>query len=467
MSRRGPIVAIATSTATDAALAILRMSGENCHQILSTCLRQKGRPLDISKLEERRVLLCEFVEPRTSHLLDIVTVIFYVSPRSYTGEDAVELICHGGRGLTRRIHDQLVEVGFSPSAPGDFTRRAFLNGKLDLPQAEAVAAATSAVSALAARAAAKGLSGETSSRILSTAQQLLELLSLLESNLDLSEEGIDVAPPERIMNVLRSTDAFLSELLRHAARANLLTGALRVTFAGKPNVGKSTLFNRLLGSERAIVTPEPGTTRDVLEGRMELGGILFDFLDTAGIRDSDNFIESEGIRRARNMAETSDLILFVLDATRIAHEDEVCAASLPADTPRIIVLNKTDLAMPEARALQPFQKNGFADLPVIRTVGVSEDGIVSLRSALVEQGRLLMGEMADAPVWISARQSVSLHKAHVAVQRALTAAAEMNLTEEFLSADIREALDALAEFAGTKTADDVLDRIFAQFCVGK
>ncbi|MBI4180101.1 tRNA uridine-5-carboxymethylaminomethyl(34) synthesis GTPase MnmE [bacterium] len=461
------VVAIATSTATDAALSVVRMTGENCHRILEACLRKNREPLNLTRVADRRVTLCEFVHPDTGEILDRVTVILYRAPNSYTGEDLAELICHGGRGLTRAIFRILVQAGFTPAVAGEFTRRAFLNGKLDLAQAEAVAAATSASFALAARAAAAGLTGETSERIKSLADQMTEILSLLEANLDLSEEGIDVVDPDRIRSVLRAGSAALSELLRHADRSAYLSGAVRVAIIGKPNVGKSTLLNRLLGSPRAIVSPEPGTTRDVVDGRIEIDDVLFEFLDTAGLRGATDRIEAEGIERSRRAAGSADIIVFVLDASSIGEEDIDIAHDLPEKTSRILALNKTDLEPGDPTALSRLQGNGFKDMPTVRTVGTRPDGADSLRERISALGRGFLGDTTDTPVWISSRQAECLRRAKEAVERAITAAMAGELTEEFLSADIREALSALEDFAGRKTHDDVLDKIFSSFCVGK
>lgn len=462
-----PIAAIATSTATDAALSVIRMTGEGCHALLAACLRIKGRPFDPRKAEARQVRVCDFVDPGDGQRLDLVTVILYRAPKSYTGEDSAEVICHGGRGLTRQIFRTLVGAGFSPASGGDFTRRAFLNGKLDLAQAESVAAATSASFALAARAAAAGLAGETSDRIRGLADRLVDILSLLEANLDLSEEGIDVVDRGRILSVLREGSAVLSDLLRHADRSAFLSGPLRVALVGKPNVGKSTLLNRLLGSDRAIVSASPGTTRDVVDGRAELDAVLYEFLDTAGIRPAPDPIEAEGIGRSRAAARTANVILFVLDATSIGPADLAISADLPVGVPRMLVLNKTDLSKGDPSYLAAFQQNGFKHSPFVRTVGTTLGGIDSLIEALSAQGRKILGELSDAPVWISARQAECLARAKTAVDRSIAAATSEGLTEEFLSADIREALGALSDFAGRKTPDDVLDKIFSNFCVGK
>lgn len=462
-----PIAAIATSTATDAALSVIRVSGEGCRQLLCRCLRKNNLSIDTAPVPDRRVILCDFVDPNTLEILDRVTAIFYQAPKSYTGEDSAEIICHGGRALTRQIFRTLTAAGFSAATGGDFTRRAFLNGKMDLAQAESVAAATSASSVTAAKAAARGLSGETSERLNALSNQLVELLSLLEANLDLSEEGIDVVDPGRILFVLQETDACLSELLRHAKRAELLSGAVRVSLIGKPNVGKSTLLNRLLGSERAIVSPTPGTTRDVIDGAAEIDGVGFEFLDTAGIRSSKDSIESEGVERSLRAAETSNLILFVMDASSIDAEDIQIAQSLPKSAAHLFVLNKTDLAGPDPDILEPFQNQGQLFTALIPTVARTGDGVEALRAAISRQARLILGDMGEMPVFVSARQAECLNRAKAAVERAKAAAENSDLTEEFLSADIREALDALADFAGRKTADHILDKIFSNFCVGK
>lgn len=462
-----PIVAIATSTATDAALSVIRISGERCHAALARCLRRKGAAVDMSSVESRMVTLCEFVDPASGYAIDAVTVILYRSPKSYTGEDMAEIICHGGRCVTRQIFLKLVEAGCSPAGAGDFTRRAFLNGKLDLAQAEAVSAATTSASLAGARAAATALLGETSARIRGMSGQLVEILSLLEANLDLSEDGIDVVDPKRILSILHDTDATISELLRHADRSAILAGVIRVALVGKPNVGKSTLLNRLLGSARAIVSNTPGTTRDTIDGRTEINGVTFEFVDTAGIRPAVDAIETEGIERSHRAANTSHLVLHVLDAASIGPEDVDIARDISHETPRILVINKIDLVHPSRELLAPFLSNGFASSAVVETIGTRPDGAAALRTAIAEHGRALLGDMADASVWIGARQAGCLRRAKAAVERARRASTELGMTEEFLSADIREALDALADFAGRKTADDVLDKIFQNFCVGK
>ncbi len=463
----GPIAAIATSTATDAALSVIRMTGEGCHAALARCLRKNGKAVDTADIPNRTVVLCEMIGVDSPARLDVVTVILYRAPGSYTGEESAELICHGGRGVTRHVFLNLVAAGFSPAGAGDFTRRAFLNGKLDLAQAEAVSAATTAASAVAARAAAAGLSGETSERIHRMADRLVEILSLLEANLDLSEDGIDVVDRGRITGILDATSAELDELIRHAGRAAILSGSIRVALIGKPNVGKSTILNRLLGSARAIVSDAPGTTRDVVDGRIDLDSMAFEFLDTAGLRPTDDAVESAGVERAREAARSAHLVLHVIDANDIGAADLAVAAAIPHEPPRMLVVNKTDIARPGRADLAPFLSNGFSSMSIVEITAIRPDGMDSLLTALIEHGRRLFAGLGAAPVWISARQAECLLRARTSVARAAVAAIESGLTEEFLSADIREALDALAEFSGRKTADDVIDKIFESFCIGK
>lgn len=462
-----PIAAIATSTAGDAALSVIRVSGEECHQLLNSCIQKNSERPDLAAWPAREVVLCDFSDSESGKILDVVTIVLYRAPASYTGEDAAEIFCHGGRALTRRIHSALLRAGFSAARAGDFTRRAFLNGKLDLAQAESVAAATQAASSAAALAATRGLTGETSRRIDAMSDRLADALSLLEANLDLSEEGINVVDSDRILADLQNAEQLVKELLRHAGRAELLSGAIRVALVGKPNVGKSTLLNRLLGSDRAIVSADPGTTRDVVDGRTEIGGILFEFLDTAGIRDSSHATETEGIRRSKAAADSAHIVLFVLDAGNVGADDVAVSKFIPETAQKIIVLNKTDMTDGNEENLLPFRSNGFSGATLVRTVGIRTDGVDGLFQALSLHGKSLAGIDSETPIWISARQAEVLRKAEQSLERARAAAQSRNLTEEFLAADVREALDALAEFSGRKTSDDILNRIFDQFCVGK
>lgn len=461
-----PIAAVSSSTGTDAGLSIIRMSGEGTRNNLLRCLRFKIPLTDT--VVERSVYLCDMVRPGSSEPVDIVTVIFYEKPRSYTGEDSAELICHGSRVLTQEILEILLSAGFSAAAPGEFTRRAFLNGKMDLVQAESVAALTRAGTRVAVRAAVRGLAGETSGRIDHLADQLTDILALVEANIDFSEDGIDLVDRNHIFDDLESIRRRLAELIQHADRARLLHRAIRVVLTGKPNVGKSTILNRLLGSDRAIVSSVPGTTRDIVDGQIEIDGVLFELMDTAGIQDTPESLDAEGVARGIRAAQTADILLFIMDSSSITDDDLRIAEALPEGKVIVPVLNKVDIPRehPTHPAVQRIQ-NIFGETSFVRTIGIQPDGAAVLRSILNDHGKKMVHVMGSALLYITERQAECLHRAQVALGRGCPSTAGGSFSEELIAADLREALDSFMEFTGRKTADDILDRIFSKFCIGK
>jgi tRNA modification GTPase len=440
------IVAIATGAAR-AGIGVLRLSGPQARRIGETVL---GR-----KLVPRRALHGVFSD-RDGETIDDGLALYFRAPRSYTGEDVVELQAHGAPTVLARLLRRCLQLGARAARPGEFTERAFHNGKLDLAQAEAVADLIAAGSEAAARAARRSLDGEFSRRVDAVNEHLIGLRTYVEAALDFPDEDIDFLAAPELAARLRDTRAALAALRRDAARGQRLVDGLHVVIVGAPNAGKSSLLNALAGSERAIVTEHAGTTRDLLRETLDLEGLQLTLVDTAGLRAAPDAIEAEGIRRARAELERADLALAVLDAT-----DPGAAAALAADVagvPNVLWLhNKADLVATAARHAGP---GGDGDhLWLSARTGA---GLDPLRARL---HALAAGDTAAGS--FSARQR---HLDALARSGAALAAAAARLDEhaaELAAEDLRGAQAALGEITGTFDAEALLGRIFAGFCIGK
>ena len=374
---------------------------------------------------------------------------FFPAPHSYTGEDVLEISAHGSPVLLGAIVDASMTAGSRLAEPGEFTLRAYLNGRMDLVQAEAVSDLVNAVTPLQARAAFDQLEGTLTSRIREVDAQLFDLSARLEASLDFSEEGYHFV----------AADGAASEIARVVASLDdrLLREGAQVAIVGRPNVGKSSLFNRLAGAGRAIVTPVPGTTRDLLTEAIDVNGIPLTIVDTAGLRGGDvDLVEAEGIARAHSARSVADLTVVVVDGSAPLTADDRDLLSATSAAPRVVVVNKSDL--PLAWDTESIQS-------VVRTSAVSGAGVANLRDAIE---RSLTGSelLRDRPAVTNARHADLLRRARAALERAGEAAAA-GTPEEFVAADVTDARILLEQVTGARTADDVLHAIFDRFCIGK
>ncbi|RME94055.1 MAG: tRNA uridine-5-carboxymethylaminomethyl(34) synthesis GTPase MnmE, partial [Verrucomicrobia bacterium] len=391
---------------------------------------------------------------------DEVLVAVFRKPHSYTGEDTVEISCHGGLLPARLILQALLAAGARHAEPGEFTRRAFLNGRLDLAQAEAVADLIHARTELALAAAQEQLAGALSRRVHAIRDELLQALAHLEAHIDFPEEDIDPDTTDRLLERLEAGRRGIEELLSTAREGRLLRQGIRAALVGRVNAGKSSLLNRLLGRDRAIVSELPGTTRDTIEETANIRGLPIVLVDTAGLRDAEHPVEAEGIQRTRRTLEAAELILHVVDASEpFSPEEEAWIQTAPG-RPRLLVLNKADLP----RRCQPPAIPG-----VRRTVEVScltGEGIEELKEAIQEvvwSG----GVHAEAvEVAINARHQDALRRARESLEMAAGALTQ-GLSPELVAVDLRAALSALGEIVGEVTTDELLDSIFSRFCIGK
>ncbi len=436
------IAAISTAFG-EGAIAIIRLSGTDALRIADAVFRGKKSPGELpSRVQQFGSI---FDDERK---LDDVLLSVHRAPHSYTGEDVVEINCHGGVLVTRRILELLLSKGARSALPGEFTQRAYLGGKMDLTQAEAVMDLITAQTDLALRAATEQLEGRLGERIRALREGLLGLLAHVEAFIDFPDEDID---PDTGAALLAKLDAMRAEtraLLATAGQGRVLREGVRTVICGAPNVGKSSLLNLLLGYERAIVSARPGTTRDVIEEVINLRGIPLRLVDTAGLRESSDEIEREGMERTRRQLDRADLALEIVDVSA-PRGDRLCDTSL-------LVLNKQDLGEHES----------WRGVGGVRISCREQEGIAQLEDAIL--ARIGGGETAqrDWSVAINARHHACLAKALAdcdAARMALTG----GLSPEFVAEELRAALDAVGEVVGRVDAEDVLGKIFSTFCIGK
>ena len=445
----GTIAAIATAPGRGG-IGIVRISGPGCREIAAALLGRVPAP--------RSAELHRFVDG-AAEPIDEGIALYFPAPASFTGEDVLELQGHGGPVVLGLLLRRALELGARAAQPGEFTQRAFLNDKLDLAQAEAVADLIDSGSAQAARAALRSLAGEFSSQVHDLAESVLELRMWVEAAIDFPEEEVDFLGDRALTARLEFIRQRFAELAETARQGALLRDGITVVIAGRPNAGKSSLLNRLAGYDAAIVTPVPGTTRDVLRERIAIDGLPLHVLDTAGLRESPDEIEAEGIRRAHREIARADRVLFVVDAwdTEAVAGIEADLAALPTDAPRTVVYNKVD------------RTGGGAGLeagdPVrVRLSATTGAGLELLRQHLKD----CVGFHPAGTGLLSAR---TRHLEALRRARAHVEEAHRLLTErhagELVAQELTDAQMQLGEITGQVTSDDLLGRIFGSFCIGK
>jgi tRNA modification GTPase len=447
------IAAVATPPGRGA-VALVRVSGPDAATLLLRLAPGQG-----DSLVPRRPRLLALRHPETGELLDRALVTLFRAPASYTGEDVVELGTHGGALTPQLVLDALLAAGARTAEPGEFTRRAYLNGKLDLLQAEAVLDLIDGRSRALHRAAVHQVERGLSARIEGVRDALVGCEALIAYAIDFPEEDEPPVPPARIAAAAGDAAERIARLVATAPEGELLREGALTVLAGRPNSGKSSLFNALLGAERAIVTEVPGTTRDALEALVSVDGYPFRLVDTAGLRETADRVEGMGIEVARRYLDAADLVLFCMEASRPAGADESAFLAVEDPARTIVVRTKADLhpgAAPDG--------GGFTEVPV---AALSGEGLGALRSLLLERAfGGIVAEEAEAPLVTRERHARALRQAHAEVEAFLAALAE-EVPMEFAATHLRAAVGALEDLIGAVTTEDVLDRVFGQFCVGK
>ncbi|HMB93874.1 MAG TPA: tRNA uridine-5-carboxymethylaminomethyl(34) synthesis GTPase MnmE [Rhodothermales bacterium] len=454
------IAALATARGR-AALAIVRLSGPKAIEITAACFRGK----DLSTADSHTAHV-GFMQTPDDEDIDQVVVTVFRAPRSVTGEDVVEISCHGGDFAPTLIQETLVHHGARLAEPGEFTQRAFLNGKMDLAQAEAVADLIHASSSRAHRVSLTHLQGRYSDWLGRLRDELLELCAFIELEQDFSEEDVEFADRDRLERLLDRADKLLSDLLDSYQLGELLRDGVRVVIGGRPNAGKSTLLNTLLGRDRAIVSATPGTTRDEIEADTEIEGIRFRFIDTAGLRETSDAIEAEGVRRAHRSIEHADILLYVYDLAEGLNAMETAFLEYVTARPdfkTILIGNKRD----KVEAVHDPNFGSLSFVAISAKDGKHDvEALGDLIQLLLDSVAHGLSEADASPVVMNQRHRQHLHKALDAVHAARQAL-DTGLSGDMLTLDLRAALHELGAITGEITNEDVPDQIFSRFCIGK
>ena len=452
----GTIAAIATAVVPQqGSVGIVRVSGTEAMHIARTLFHAPGH----QAWESHRIVYGYIRHPQTQQIVDEALMLIMIAPRSYTREDVVEFHCHGGIMAVQQVLQLCLENKARLAQPGEFTLRAFLNGRLDLTQAESIADLVGARSPQATQAALAGLQGKLAHPIRQLRANCLDILAEIEARIDFEE---DLSPLDfnTVRSEIEKISAQITKLLATADKGELLRTGLKVAIVGRPNVGKSSLLNAWSQSDRAIVTPLPGTTRDVVESQLVVGGIPVQVLDTAGIRHTEDQVEKIGVERSRRAASAADLVLFTIDATTgwTAADREIYAQV--QHRPLILVINKIDIASPEQVQYPPEINQ------VVKTAAAQNQGIEALEAAILETVQAGFVQAADLDLAINQRQAAALTQAKTSLEQVQTTISE-DLPLDFWTIDLRGAIQALGEITGEEVTESVLDRIFSKFCIGK
>jgi tRNA modification GTPase len=457
LTKGGTIAAIATAIVPQqGSVGIVRVSGSSALKIAETLFRAPGRQI----WESHRILYGHIRRPKTQELVDEALLLIMKAPRSFTREDVVEFHCHGGIMAVQQVLQLCLEHGARLAQPGEFSLRAFLNGRLDLTQAESISDLVGAKSPAAAQSALAGLQGKLAQPIRKLRATCLDVLAEIEARIDFEE---DLPPLDEAKTCLEINHilAELSTILATADRGELLRSGLKVAIVGRPNVGKSSLLNAWSRSDRAIVTDLPGTTRDVVESQLVVGGIPVQVLDTAGIRETEDKVEKIGVERSRAAAKQADLVLLTIDAESGWTEEDSEIYEQVKHRQLIIIINKIDLVktLPEL----PFSSE---IRPIVAAAAALDRGIADLETAILDAvsgGNL---QAANSDLAINQRQAAALTRAKISLEQC-TDTISNKLPLDFWTIDLRGAIQALGEVTGEEVTESVLDRIFSRFCIGK
>lgn len=456
---RETIAAIATAIVPEqGSVGIVRLSGAEAVAIAQCLFHSPGN----QAWESHRILYGFVRHPQTQMMVDEALLMLMLAPRSYTREDVVEFHCHGGIMAVQQVLQLCIEQGAKLAQPGEFTLRAFLNGRLDLSQAESISDLVGARSQQAAQSAIAGLQGKLAAPIRQLRAACLDILAEVEARIDFEDDLPPLDEPA-IRSQLTEVLENVTQILATADRGELLRTGLKVAIVGRPNVGKSSLLNAWSRSDRAIVTDLPGTTRDVVESQLVVGGIPVQVLDTAGIRDTDDQVEKIGVARSRSAAQGSDLVLLTIDAQAgwTDADQEIYDQVNEGHRPFILVINKIDLIDPADIPHYPASIN-----QTVQTAAAQNQGIDDLEKAILSTVQTGKIQAANLDVAINQRQAAVLTRAKTALQQVQRTIADQ-LPLDFWTIDLRIAIQSLGEILGEDVTESVLNRIFSRFCIGK
>jgi tRNA modification GTPase len=446
------IVAIATPPGRGG-IGVVRLAGAEARAIAGSMLRLKN------DLAAGHAVFTELIEPATGERIDEAVVTFFAKPHSYTADDIVEISAHGSPVVLRHIVELVTARGARLAEPGEFTMRAFLNGRIDLTQAEAVRDLIESQTLYQAKVAAQQLDGSLSKRLQPIKKNLVELVAIMEAGIDFAEDDVSVLPATQILSRIEEVKSPLEQLRASFAYGKIVHEGLTLAIVGRPNVGKSSLFNRLVEHERAIVTATPGTTRDLVTETVALGGIPIKLVDTAGIRHSTDEAESIGIRKSYEALSEADLVLVVLDSTHEISDEDHELLKVSSTRRALAIANKSDLAPNAAKQI--------TGLKVFKTSAVTGAGIDELRAAILEQvsGSAARGEQ-ETGFLTNVRHQRLVEESLTSLEAAIHAV-QQSIPHEMVMLDLYDALRPLDAITGETTTDDILNLIFSSFCIGK
>ena len=451
----------AISTAMSASgIGIVRISGDEAMEVISRIYRSKNGNKDIKKVKSHTIHYGFIYDEE--EVVDEVLVMIMKGPHTYTGEDTVEIDCHGGVYAMKRVLETVLKNGAEIAEPGEFTKRAFLNGRLDLSQAEAVMDVIQAKNSMALKSSVEQLKGSVLRAVKEIRSKLIYHIAYIESALDDPEHISLDGYPQELLEVVEKESKEISELLKTADDGRMIQEGIKTVILGKPNAGKSSLLNYLVGEDRAIVTEIAGTTRDILEEYISLNGITLRVIDTAGIRDTEDVVEKIGVGKARQMAEDADLILYVVDSSMPLDENDQEIMELLKGRKSITIYNKTDLT---PVVDMEFLKEKTAS-PVIPVSAVEETGIGQLEDEI--RRMFFQGELSfnDEVYITNARHKAALKEALESL-KLVKNSIEMGMAEDFFSIDLMNAYESLGRIVGESVGEDLVNEIFSKFCVGK
>ncbi|MDI3480854.1 MAG: tRNA modification GTPase [Tepidanaerobacteraceae bacterium] len=459
MKNNETIVAISTPLG-EGGIGIVRMSGDKSFEITKKIFVPAK---EIKDIKSRHLYLGHIIDPEKGYKIDEVLTAFFKSPHTYTREDMVEINCHGGVAAQKKILELVVKYGARIAEPGEFTKRAFLNGRIDLSQAEAVIDIIRSKTERALIQANRQLEGEFAQRVKEARSDLIQIMAHIEANIDFPEEDIPEADPVQIRNEIQKTKTRIEQMIKNLETGKMLREGLSTLIVGRTNVGKSSLLNALLKEERAIVTDIPGTTRDIIEEYININGIPIKLIDTAGIRETTDEVEKIGVERAKKYLKDAEMVLLVMDASMEITEEDRKIMDMVKNKFTIIVVNKSDIPSKideeEIKKIMPGKK-------IIRISALREQGIDELMKEIYDSIIENLGPIDENAILASQRQKKALEDAKICIDRALKALSE-KMPVEIIVIDIREAWEKLGEITGDTVSEDIINAIFENFCIGK
>ena len=459
MSETDTIVALATK-AGNSAINIVKLSGDKSIEIADRIFVAESRK-KIREINSYNIIYGKVYDEK-NEIIDEAIVTVMKAPKSYTREDVVEINCHGGIAAVNKIIDIIIKNGARFAEPGEFTKRAFLNGRIDLSQAEAVIDIINAKNITSLKIAANNLNGNSGKTIRKIRQRIIDIISELEAKIDFIEEDLETMPSEKILNEVEKIRENIKELIDNEKKSEIIKDGIKVAIVGKPNAGKSSLLNIMTGKEKSIVTHIPGTTRDVIEETINLDGIPVIFKDTAGIRNSKNIIEKIGVKKSREEIENADIVIVVLDNSKKISDEDRELLKITSETNRIILLNKIDLKnKAESKELNINKNEEIIRISAKEKIGI-EKLINKIKNMAIGENEFLYEEK----VIVNKRHRMLLENSLEDIENAI-GTIKMKYSEEFIITDLKSANRKIAEITGENTEEEILNKIFSKFCIGK